>query len=87
MRVPISWLKTFVDLTLPVETLAEKLTLAGLEVEAIEYIGVPGSELPWDRDKIFVGQVLEVKRHPNADRLLLATVDYGAGQPITVVTG
>ncbi|MDW8054976.1 MAG: phenylalanine--tRNA ligase subunit beta [Anaerolineae bacterium] len=87
MRVPISWLKTFVDLTLPVETLAEKLTLAGLEVEAIEYIGVPGSELPWDRDKIFVGQVLEVKRHPNADRLLLATVDYGAEQPITVVTG
>lgn len=87
MRVPISWLKEFVDLTLPIETLAEKLTLAGLEVEAIEYIGLPGSELPWDRDKIFVAQVLEVTRHPNADRLLLATVDYGAGQPITVVTG
>ena len=87
MRVPISWLKEYVEITLPIEQLAEKLTLAGLEVEQIAYVGLPGSELPWDRDKIFVGQIVEVMRHPNADRLLLATVDYGAGQPITVVTG
>ncbi len=87
MRVPLSWLKDYVEITLPVEQLAEKLTLAGLEVEQITYVGLPGSELPWDRDKIFVGQILEVTRHPNADRLLLATVDYGAAQPITVVTG
>jgi len=87
MRVPISWLKEYVEITLPIEQLAEKLTLAGLEVEQIAYVGLPGSELPWDRDKIFIGQIVEVMRHPNADRLLLATVDYGAGQPITVVTG
>jgi phenylalanyl-tRNA synthetase beta chain len=87
MRVPISWLKDYVDLTLPVDQLAEKLTLAGLEVEHIESIGLPGSELPWDRDKIFVGELLKVERHPNADKLLLATVEYGAPQPITVVTG
>ncbi|MCS7054967.1 MAG: phenylalanine--tRNA ligase subunit beta [Thermoflexales bacterium] len=87
MRVPISWLREYVEITLPIEQLAERLTLAGLEVEHIEYVGLPGSELPWDRDKIFVGQLLKVERHPNADRLLLVTVDYGAGQPITVVTG
>ncbi|PJF47322.1 MAG: phenylalanine--tRNA ligase subunit beta [Candidatus Thermofonsia Clade 3 bacterium] len=87
MRVPISWLREYVEVTLPVDVLAEKLTLAGFEVEHIEYVGLPGSELPWDRDKIFVGQLLQVERHPNADRLLLATVDYGTGQPITVVTG
>lgn len=87
MRVPISWLREYVPITLSIEELAEKLTLAGFEVEHIEYVGLPGSELPWDRDKIFVGQLLQVERHPNADRLLLATVDYGAGQPITVVTG
>ncbi|MCL5994521.1 MAG: phenylalanine--tRNA ligase subunit beta [Chloroflexi bacterium] len=87
MRVPLSWLKDYVDITLPVEQLAEKLTLAGLEVEHIEYIGLPGAELPWDRDKIFVGQLLNVERHPNADKLLLATVEYGAAQPIVVVTG
>jgi phenylalanyl-tRNA synthetase beta chain len=87
MRVPISWLKDYVDITLTPEALAEKLTLAGLEVESIDLIGLPGSELPWDRDKIFVGQLLNVERHPNADRLLLATVEYGAAQPIVVVTG
>jgi phenylalanyl-tRNA synthetase beta chain len=87
MRVPISWLRDYVDITLPIEQLAEKLTLAGLEVEGIETIGLPGSELPWDRDKILVGQILKVEQHPNADRLTLATVEYGAAQPITVVTG
>jgi phenylalanyl-tRNA synthetase beta chain len=87
MRVPISWLKDYVDVTLSPEALAEKLTLAGLEVESIDLIGLPGSELPWDRDKIFVGELLKVERHPNADRLLLATVEYGAAQPIVVVTG
>jgi phenylalanyl-tRNA synthetase beta chain len=87
MRVPISWLREYVEITLPIEQLAEKLTLAGLEVEHVEYVGLPGSALPWDRDKIFVGRLLEVKRHPNADRLLLATVEYGADRPIVVVTG
>ena len=40
MRVPISWLKDYVDINLPVEELAEKLTIAGLEVSEIEYIGL-----------------------------------------------
>lgn len=87
MKVPISWLKDYVDITIPVEELAERLTLAGLEVEHINFIGLPGAELAWDKDKIFVGQLLGVERHPNADKLLLATVEYGAAQPITVVTG
>src|SRR5207253_290439 len=41
----------------------------------------------WDRNKIVIGKVLTVERHPNADRLTLATVEYGAAQPKTVVTG
>ncbi|MEO7913448.1 MAG: phenylalanine--tRNA ligase subunit beta [Roseiflexaceae bacterium] len=87
MRVPLSWLKDFVDITLPVDELAELLTLSGLEVAAVEKIGVEGAELPWDADKIVVGNILEVKQHPNADRLVLADVDYGAVEPHTVVTG
>lgn len=106
MKVPLSWLKEYVDITLPVDELAEKLTLAGLEVENIEYIGLPMPEsvrrrkgiapddpvtgnghIVWERDKLFVGQILETRRHPNADRLLLATVDYGRGEPMTVITG
>jgi phenylalanyl-tRNA synthetase beta chain len=87
MRVPISWLKEFVDITLSPDQLAERLTLSGLEVAEIEKIGIAGSELAWDTDKVVIGNILEVKPHPNADRLVLAEVDYGAPEPHTVVTG
>jgi phenylalanyl-tRNA synthetase beta chain len=87
MKVPLSWLKDYVDITVPIEELAERLTLAGLEVETIEYIGLPGAELPWDREKIVVGEVREVRPHPNADRLVTAKVEYGGPQPEVVVTG
>jgi phenylalanyl-tRNA synthetase beta chain len=87
MRVPLSWLREFVDVQLTPEELAEKLTRSGLETEGVEYIGVPGAELPWDPDKVLVCNILEVKQHPNADKLVLADVDYGAAEPHVVVTG
>ncbi len=90
MRVPISWLKDYVDVPLSAKDLAERLTLAGLEVEHIDYFGLAGAEVVWDADKIFVAQVLRVERHPNADRLLLVTLEFGnagASRQITVVTG
>jgi len=87
MRVPVSWLKDYVDLTIPARELAERLTLAGLEVETIEPIGLPGSRLPWDRDKVFVGEIQSVRPHPNADRLVLADVNYGGTESELVVTG
>ncbi|MDQ1301299.1 MAG: phenylalanyl-tRNA synthetase beta chain, partial [Chloroflexota bacterium] len=82
MKIPLNWLKDYVDITLPVDQLAERLTLAGLEVDAIRRIGAM-----WERDKLFVGQLLAVTRHPDADRLTLARVAYGAAEPLTVVTG
>lgn len=91
MRVPISWLADYVDIILPVEQLAEKLTIAGLEVKQIEYFGIPGGSDPdrlvWDPDKLVIGQILEVNPHPDADRLVLATVDFGGGVPEVTVTG
>src|SRR5450759_3750978 len=87
MKVPISWLNDYVDITLPIAGLADRLTFAGMEVEHIEYYGVPGGELVWDRDKIVIAQILEVRAHPNADRLVLADIDYGASEPHQVVTG
>lgn len=87
MKVPLSWLKEFVDITVSVEDLARRLTLSGLEVADIHYVGLEGAELPWDPEKILVANILEVKPHPNADRLVLADVDYGGPQPHTVVTG
>lgn len=87
MKVPISWLKDYVDITLPIEELARRLTLAGMEVEHIEYYGIPGAELVWDRSKIVIAQIVEVKAHPNADRLVLADIDYGGEALHQVVTG
>jgi phenylalanyl-tRNA synthetase beta chain len=87
MLVPLSWLQEYVDINLPIPELAERLTLAGLEVGAIEIIGLAGAELPWDPDTIVVAEVLEVKPHPNADRLVLVVVDYGGPELETAVTG
>jgi len=98
MQVPISWLKDFVHIDIPAELLAEKLTLAGLEVGGIKYIGVPQNQvegirvppsdhLVWDRDKLLLGAIREVKPHPDADRLVLAMVDYGADELEQCVTG
>ncbi len=99
MRVPLSWLKDYVDIPISAELLAERLTLAGLEVASIEYIGVPQGEAPaginmppsdhlvWARDKIVLGAIHEVKPHPNADKLVLAMVNYGAPELEQVVTG
>jgi phenylalanyl-tRNA synthetase beta chain len=98
MEIPVSWLKEFVDIDVPVELLAEKMTVAGLEVGAITYLGVPqgfvegirwpvSEHLVWDREKIVLGAIREVQPHPNADRLVIALVDYGGAELEATVTG
>src|SRR5215831_8425266 len=82
MLIPLAWLKEYVDLNLPTKQLADRLTLAGLEVEGIE-----NSASWWDPELIIVAQIAAVKAHPNADRLVLVDVDYGADQTEQVVTG
>ncbi len=88
MRIPLSWLNDYVDIKdIPVRELAERLTLAGLEVEGIEIIGHAGAELPWDPQLIRTAEVIAVRPHPDADRLVLAEVNYGGPEPEIVVTG
>jgi len=82
MRVPLSWLKDFVEITVPLDDLIHRMIMAGLEVANVDHIGDT-----WQRDKLFVGEILEIKPHPNAERLVLAVVEYGQGTPQTVVTG
>ncbi|HJQ13660.1 MAG TPA: phenylalanine--tRNA ligase subunit beta [Anaerolineales bacterium] len=100
MKVPISWLKDYIDLDgLSIEEIARKLTLAGLEVDEIKYAGLPmpsykdgephefkTSGIGWDRDKIVVAEIREVNPHPNADRLTLLDL-YDGQQNQTVLTG
>ena len=97
MKVPLSWIKDFVAITLPLPELIHRLTMAGLEVEEVLYVGLPMDEahagpetkvsgLSWAPDKIVVGAVLEVMPHPNADRLVLCRLEDGRGEQI-VLTG
>ncbi len=87
MRVPISWLKEYVDIDLTVPETDEILTNAGLEVKTIEYIGLPGADLVWEDDLLVLGHIQKVEQHPNADKLVVATVDYGGEELEQVVTG
>ena len=99
MKLPLSWLKDFVEIDLSVEEVARRLTLAGLEVEEIRYVGwqkpesVPGmshefktSGLSWALDKLVVAAIREVMPHPAADRLVLCKLEDGQ-QEHTVLTG
>ena len=81
MRVPLSWLREFVDVQLTPEQLAERLTLLGMEVKHIERWGA-------DWQNVVTGQLLTVERHPRADRLHLTTVTLGdGGEPLSIVCG
>ncbi len=100
MKIPLSWLKDFIAFDgLSIEEIARKLTLAGLEVDEIVYVGLamPGnnigerhefktSGIAWDKEKIVVAEIREVMPHPNADRLTLCDLFDGLVQH-TVLTG
>ncbi|MBM3152246.1 MAG: phenylalanine--tRNA ligase subunit beta [Chloroflexi bacterium] len=96
MKAPVSWLRDFVDIDIPVVEVARLLTLAGLEVEEIHYVGLEmpaggdhgfrSGGIAWEREKIVVAEILEVGPHPNADRLTLCRLNDGR-QEHTVLTG
>lgn len=75
MKVPMSWLREYVDIEMPLDELATKINDATAEVEGIEYIG--GT---WDPTLVRVAEVVAIDPHPNADRLRLATVETGSGR-------
>ncbi|PIS42933.1 MAG: phenylalanine--tRNA ligase subunit beta [Candidatus Kerfeldbacteria bacterium CG08_land_8_20_14_0_20_40_16] len=79
MKVSLNWLKDYVPIELTPEKLAEELTMRSVEVNAIEKAN-PGL------DKVIVGKVLKVVKHPNADKLNLVTVDLGK-KKLEVVCG
>lgn len=96
MKVPISWLKDYVDIDIPIPDLAHQMTMAGLEVEAIRFVGLPipkeGSRdasiigIEWNREKMVVASVSDVMPHPNADRLVLCKL-FDGQQEHVVLTG
>jgi phenylalanyl-tRNA synthetase beta chain len=80
VQFPESWLREFCDPPLSTEALAELLTMSGLEVEELRPVAPPFTS-------VVVAQVLEVQRHPDADRLNVCRVDAGTGETLQIVCG
>lgn len=80
MQFPESWLREFCNPPIPSDALAELLTMSGMEVEEARPAAPPFTG-------VVVGQVLEVARHPNADRLNVCQVDAGTGTTLNIVCG
>ena len=97
MKVPLSWIRDYIDIKLSLEDIARHLTMLGLEVGEVRCVGLPVpptdrkqefkfTGLEWDAEKIVVAQINEVMPHPNADRLVLCRLQDGQDEYI-VLTG
>src|SRR5204862_4364296 len=80
MRIPLSWLAEFVTWSGPAAALAERLTMAGLKIEAIEEVG------QLDR-RIVAGPLAAVEPHPEADRGPGCRGEVGRPAPLVAVSG
>lgn len=79
MKISLKWLKEYVDIILSPDELAEKLTMAGMEVKQIQATGSAWAN-------VLIGEIVAIDTHPHADRLKLVTVSLGS-QRLTVVSG
>ena len=80
MKFSENWLRTFVNPPLTSSELAHALTMAGLEVEAVEAVATAF-------DKVVIAEVLSVRKHPDADRLNICQVDTGSGGSAVLADG
>jgi phenylalanyl-tRNA synthetase beta chain len=85
MKVPVSWLREYVEFDLPVEELARRLVFTSCEVDRVVPRGVRDDD--GNLGHFLVGKVLEAEKHPNADRLQLTKVDVGEREPRSIVCG
>ena len=80
MNVTIKWLKEYVDFDLSPEALADRLLMLGMEIESIKQLGK-------GLDRVVVGRINTVDKHPQADKLVLCNVDVGSGTDAQIVCG
>ena len=81
MNTSLAWLKASVpDLDVEAQEFADAMTLSGSKVEGYE-------KKDEDLEKIVIGQILKIEKHPDADKLIICQVDVGAGTPLQIVTG
>ena len=83
MKISYNWIKDYLKINLEPAKVAEILTDIGLEIEGMEeWVSVKGG-----LEGVIIGEVLTCKKHPDADKLSLTTVDIGRPQPLQIVCG
>ncbi len=80
MRISFNWLKEFIALDVTADELAERMTMLGLEIESITE---PGKEIK----DVYVGHILDIQPHPDADKLVVCKTDVGQDEPLQIVCG
>ena len=80
MNISLNWLKELVPLEVNAGELAERLTMLGLEIESITE---PGKEI----SEVYVGRILEIQPHPDANKLVVCKTDIGRKEPLQIVCG
>ncbi|MBR6352125.1 MAG: phenylalanine--tRNA ligase subunit beta, partial [Firmicutes bacterium] len=80
MLVPIQWIKEYTDVNVDTTEFVDRMVLSGSNLETVEYFG-EGIE------GVVIGKILKIERHPNADRLVVCSVDVGRAEPVQIVTG
>ena len=80
MKISENWLRTWVNPAVDSDTLADQLTMLGLEIDDSSPVAKPFTG-------VVVGEVLTVEQHPDADRLRVTTVNIGEAEPVQIVCG
>ena len=81
MNTSLAWIKAYVpDLDVEAQEFADAMTLSGSKVEGYEKFDA-------DLDKIIIGQIVKIEKHPDADKLIICQVNIGQEEPIQIVTG
>lgn len=80
MLAPFRWIRDYADVQCTPAELADKMIMTGNGVEGIEYGGS-------DIENVLVGRIERIVQHPNADRLVICTIDVGRDEPLQIVTG
>lgn len=80
MRASVKWLKDYIDFKETPEDLADLLTMAGVPVATVEYLGK-------NIEKVVTGKIVAIESHPNADKLCICKIDVAGGEILTIVTG
>ena len=81
MKLPLKWLADYVDIGNPdIKDYCEKITATGSKVEGFEILGE-------DITNVVVGKINSIAKHPNADKLVVCSIDVGEAEPLQIVTG